>query len=211
MRKSKVFVALVAALFGVLLLLIVLPGASKTLAQSSQQGTMAATMAATEADITAQCEALRTVPKVAATAAPEGTAAAEAEIARPSNPGGPGEALKLIGDPKAGEKVFVDNCQKCHGEQGVGGIANPGSDDGTIPELNPIDETMIDPDPLVFACNIDLFVEHGSVPSGPSPKETMQPWGDNKQLTSQQIADVISYVITLNGQTPATAVPTAAK
>ncbi len=89
-----------------------------------------------------------------------------AEVARPSNAGGPGEAIDLTGDPKAGEQVFADNCQKCHGEKGVGGVDNPGSDDGTIPPLNPIDETMVDKDPKVFATNIDLFIEHGSTPEG---------------------------------------------
>ncbi|HVO69706.1 MAG TPA: cytochrome c, partial [Aggregatilineaceae bacterium] len=131
-------------------------------------------------------------------------AEAAPEIARPSNPGGPGPALKLVGDPKAGAQVFVDNCQKCHGEQGQGGVANPGSDDGTIPELNPIDDTIKNDDLQVFACNVDLFVEHGSVPSGPSPKETMTPWGDDAKLTPQQIADVIAYVIQLNSESAAT-------
>ena len=92
------------------------------------------------------------------------------EIARPSNPGGPGSAIGLSGDVKAGATVFVDNCQKCHGEKGAGGSENPGSTDGTIPPLSPIDETMIDKDPKTFAYNIDLFIEHGSTPEGPSPK-----------------------------------------
>ena len=120
------------------------------------------------------------------------------EIARPSNPGGPGAAIGLTGDIKAGEKVFVHNCQKCHGEQGVGNIANPGSTDGTIPPLGPIDETLIDKDLKVFATNLDLFIEHGSTPEGPSPKEKMPAWGDEQKLTPQQIADVVAYLIGLN-------------
>ncbi len=107
-------------------------------------------------------------------------------------------AIGLTGDVNAGEQVFVDNCQKCHGEQGVGDVANPGSTDGTIPPLNPIDETMVDPDLKVFAYNIDLFIEHGSTPEGPNPKEKMPAWGDEKKLTPQQIADVIAYLISLN-------------
>ncbi len=181
------------------------------------QSTEAATMAATEEDYGAACEALRTVQKPIETPAADATAAATesepVEIARPSNPGGPGPALALIGNPEAGAKVFVDNCQKCHGEQGQGNVANPGSDDGTIPALNPIDETIADVDARVFACNIDLFVEHGSKPAGDNPQQTMTAWGDESKLTPQQIADVISYVITLNGGTPlppATAEPTAA-
>jgi mono/diheme cytochrome c family protein len=120
------------------------------------------------------------------------------ETARPSNPGGPGPALNLTGNFPAGEQVYVDNCQKCHGPQGTGGVDNPGSDDGTIPPLNPIDETMASADAKVFAYNSDLFVEHGSTPSGPNPKQTMAAWGDDQKLTPQQIADVIAYVISLN-------------
>src|SRR5689334_16238125 len=79
-------------------------------------------------------------PTTAAAAPTTATAAqtvatATVEVARPTNPGGPGPALALTGNIKAGEKVYVDNCQKCHGEKGVGGVANPGSDDGTIPPL----------------------------------------------------------------------------
>jgi mono/diheme cytochrome c family protein len=120
------------------------------------------------------------------------------EVARPSNPGGPGPALSLTGDATAGAKIYVDNCQKCHGPQGTDGVDNPGSDDGTIPPLNPIDETMVNPDLKVFAYNIDLFLEHGSTPEGPNPKQTMPAWGDDQKLTPQQIADVIAYVISLN-------------
>lgn len=120
------------------------------------------------------------------------------EVARPSNPGGPGSAIGLTGDPKAGGQVFVDNCQKCHGEQGIGNVPNPGSDDGTIPPLNPIDETLIDPDLTVYATNLDLFLEHGSTPAGSNPKEKMPAWGDEQKLTPQQIADVIAYVLSLN-------------
>ncbi len=208
MRTRNMLILLAATLFVVLLMMASQAGTQKTAAATSN-----ATMAATEEDYGAACEALRTVPKVKAT--PQAGATPEEgaeEIARPSNPGGPGEALKLTGDPKAGAKIFVDSCQKCHGEAGVGGIKNEGSDDGTIPELNPIDETLVDNDLKVFACNLDLFLEHGSVPSGPSPKETMQPWGDEKLLPPQQIADVISYVMSLNGASPtATPAPTAKK
>ena len=139
---------------------------------------------------------------VVPTSAPATAATAEpaVEVARPSNPGGPGPALQLTGDPVAGKQIFVDNCQKCHGENGVGGVQNPGSDDGTIPELNPIDDTMVSADAKVFAYNIDLFVEHGSTPEGPNPKQTMPAWGDTKKLTPQQIADVIAYIISLNGK-----------
>jgi len=120
------------------------------------------------------------------------------EVARPTNPGGPGAAIGLTGDLAAGKKVYTANCLKCHSENGIGGVKNPGSEDGTIPPLNPIDATLVSKDAKVFATNLDLFMEHGSKPKGPSPKEVMVAWGDDKKLTPQQIADVIAYVISLN-------------
>jgi mono/diheme cytochrome c family protein len=208
MRNRNVFIVSAAI---VLVMLVLFSAQAPGRRLSAAQAT--ASEAATEEDYGAACEAMRTVPKATPAAQPtaEGTAQAEeVEIARPSNPGGPGQALKLTGDPKAGEKIYVDNCQKCHGDQGQGNVKNPGSDDGTVPELNPIDETITDVDPMVYACNIDLFVEHGSVPSGPKPEQTMPAWGDEHKLTDQQIADVISYVMSLNGVTQATPAPTAA-
>src|ERR1700686_588300 len=96
-------------------------------------------------------------------AAPTATAAVTvAPPVRPSNPGGPGAAIKLTGDAKAGVDVYVANCKKCHGDQGKGGVSNPGSSDGTVPALNPIDSTLISSDPAVYATNLDLFIEHGS-------------------------------------------------
>jgi len=50
-----------------------------------------------------------------------------------------------------------------------------------------------------FAREIDLFIQHGSRPSGPNPMLSMVPWGDAKRLTQQQIADVEAYVMQLNG------------
>jgi mono/diheme cytochrome c family protein len=112
----------------------------------------------------------------------------------------PGAAItqNLKGDPAAGEKVFVDNCEKCHGKQGTGGIENPGSTDGTIPSLNPIDQAMGAGNRQVFATSLDLFIEHGSTPDGTNPKNVMDAWGDSGKLTPQQIADVIAYIIGLN-------------
>jgi mono/diheme cytochrome c family protein len=106
----------------------------------------------------------------------------------------------LTSDVKAGETVFTANCKKCHGDQGVGGVQNPGSTDGTIPPLNPIDSTLIASDPTMYATNLDLFLEHGSTPAGPNPKEKMPAWGDTQKLTAQQIADVIAYIISLNSK-----------
>lgn len=126
------------------------------------------------------------------------TPEATEEAAKPSNAGGPGPALSLTGDAKAGAQVYVDTCKKCHGDEGKGGVNNPGSTDGTIPPLNPIDDTIANKDPKAFATNVDLFIEHGSTPEGEKPENVMKAFGDQKLLTSQQIADVIAYVISLN-------------
>ncbi len=120
------------------------------------------------------------------------------EIARPSDPGDAGSAVDLTGDAEAGAQIFVDNCQKCHGEAGQSGVDNPGSDDGTVPPLNPIDETLINSDPHTYATNLDLFIEHGWTLEGDSPQQTMPAWGDEGKLTPQQIADAIAYIMSLN-------------
>ena len=87
---------------------------------------------------------------------------------------------------------------KCHNAQGKGGIANPGSEDGTVPALNPIDLTMYSKAYKEFAQNIDLFIEHGSTPEGKNPPLQMPAFGAQRLLTQQQIADVIAFVIGLN-------------
>ncbi len=120
------------------------------------------------------------------------------EVAKPSNGGGTGPAVNLTGDANAGAQIFTQNCQQCHGAEGKGGVPNPGSDDGTVPPLNPIDSTLKSSDYKTFASNIDLFIEHGSKPEGSNPTLQMKPFGDQKLLTPQQIADVIAYVISLN-------------
>jgi mono/diheme cytochrome c family protein len=130
-----------------------------------------------------------------ASATPNATGA---DIARPSNPGGPGPAVDLTGNADSGKEIYVANCQACHGVEGVGGILNPGSDDGTIPPLKPIDDTLVNSDPKIYATNLDLFIEHGSTPAGSIPNFFMPAWGDRGALNPQQIADVIAYIISLN-------------
>jgi|WetSurMetagenome_2_1015567.scaffolds.fasta_scaffold53661_2 mono/diheme cytochrome c family protein len=120
------------------------------------------------------------------------------QVPRPSNPGGPGKAISLTGDPAAGATVFSANCVTCHGEAGKVGVTNPGSTDGTVPALNPIDPLLKNADAKIFAQNIDLFIQNGSTPDGPNPFRTMPAWGDQNVLTQQQIADVIAYLISLN-------------
>jgi mono/diheme cytochrome c family protein len=133
-----------------------------------------------------------------ATETPAPPGAPTPEPARPSNPGNPGPAASLAGDANRGKPDFGQYCSICHGPEGVLGYPNPGSEDGAVPELNPIDPTIANPDPKVFAANVDLFVEHGSVPDGPNPSLLMPSFGDQKMLTDQQIADIIAYIIQLN-------------
>ncbi len=120
------------------------------------------------------------------------------EPAQPSNAGGPGAAASLTGDPAQGQIVFGLYCAACHGPEGVQGVPNPGSGDGSVPPLNPIDSTLVNADPKIFAANVDLFVEHGSTPEGDGPMIVMPAFGDGKLLSDQQIADVIAYVMSLN-------------
>ena len=117
----------------------------------------------------------------------------------PSVPGGPGAAATLAGNPDVGRPEFGLYCAACHGPEGVQGRPNPGSDDGVVPPLNPIDPTIANPDPHVFAANQDVFIQHGSVPSGPEPLLAMPAFGDRNMLSQQQIADIMAYVMSLNG------------
>ncbi len=118
--------------------------------------------------------------------------------AQPSISGQPGTAASMTGSADGGKALFGKYCAACHGPEGVQGVSNPDSDDGTVPTLNPIDPTIANADPKVFAANIDRFIEHGSVPSGPSPLIMMPAFGDGHLLTNQQIADIIAYLIALN-------------
>lgn len=132
------------------------------------------------------------------TATPLPPGAPTPEPARPSEPGGLGSAATMTGNAAQGRSDFGLYCAPCHGPAGVQGIPNPGSDDGSVPGLNPIDPTIASRDPKTVAANVDLFIEHGSVPEGPSPLLMMPSFGDSKMLSPQQIADLIAYVMSLN-------------
>ena len=112
---------------------------------------------------------------------------------------GTGMAVTIIGSAEHGAIIFAGTCSSCHGPQGTGGIANPGSKDGTIPPLNPIDRDLFSPDPKAFAEKIDPYIQHGSRPEGPNPQVSMLPFGDSNALTQQQIADIEAYILSLNG------------
>jgi mono/diheme cytochrome c family protein len=124
--------------------------------------------------------------------------AASSGAPKPSNSGPAGAAVGLTGNATAGAEIFATNCVACHGDQGKGGVTNPGSKDGTVPALNPIEEEFKGSDVKTFITNMDLFIEHGSTPAGDSPALKMQAFGDQKTLTAQQIADVLAYLVSLN-------------
>jgi mono/diheme cytochrome c family protein len=138
----------------------------------------------------------RPAPEAAPT--PLSPGAPTPEPARPSMPGEVGNAVSLAGDADRGRPAFGRYCARCHGPEGVQGVCNPGSDDGSVPTLNPIDPTIANVDPKLFGTNVDLFIEHGSIPEGSAPMIMMPSFGDSNMLTDQEIADLIAYVIGLN-------------
>ena len=164
-------------------------------AAPTQKATSPATSAPT---VTAAASAAASAPTSATSAAGAGSAGASSGVPRPSNPGGPGDAVSLTGNASSGAQIFAANCVTCHSAEGKGGIPNPGSDAGSCPALNPINPALKSSDHTTFVTNLDLFIQHGSTPAGPGPTFTMPPWGDRNALTQQQIADVIAYVISLN-------------
>ncbi len=102
--------------------------------------------------------------------------------------------LALKGDANAGKTVFANSCITCHGVEGKGGIPNPGSTDGTIPELKPIDEEF------GTAPAIVKVLEEGSKPEGEKVEKEMPAFGQEKSLTDQQMADVTAYILSINGK-----------
>jgi mono/diheme cytochrome c family protein len=140
-----------------------------------------------------------TPPPAEPTATPLPPGAPTPQPARPSEPGGPGPAASQHGNSGQAKLVFGQTCAFCHGGEGILGVPNPGSDDGRVPPLNPIDPTIANSDPATFSVNLDLFIEHGSVPAGPGPQIMMPAFGDSQMLTTSAIADVIAYCMQLNG------------
>ncbi len=133
------------------------------------------------------------LPLPAAAAGPPSTK----PVKMPSGP--PGPAAYVIGSPERGVVVFTQVCISCHGPLGTDNIPNPGSVDGKIPPLNPINRNLFNKDPQVFAQNVDRFIQHGSIPEGPKPQFHMLPFGDDHSLTQQAISNVEAYVMQLNG------------
>ena len=113
-----------------------------------------------------------------------------------------GPASTIHGDAVAGGPKFAAMCASCHGDSGALGITNPGSTDGTIPVLNPLDPGFSadsQGDAAIFARELDVFVQHGSRPAGDNPLITMPGFGDHQLLPQSDIADIEAYIMQLNG------------
>ena len=110
----------------------------------------------------------------------------------------PGPAADMIGNVAHGALLFQQDCESCHGTNGKGGIANPGSESGQVPALAPIQKNLFSENPQTFAEDIDRYIQHGSVPKGNSPALHMFGYGDSYTLTQQQIANIEAYILNLN-------------
>ena len=110
-----------------------------------------------------------------------------------------GQAAYIIGNAGHGADIFKQKCESCHGPEGTDKIPNPGSDDRFIPALNHIDPELFSKYPETFSEKIDVFIQHGSTPSGPNPQFHMLAFGDEHTLTQQQIANIEAYILQLNG------------
>ncbi|RQW88004.1 MAG: hypothetical protein EHM79_06695, partial [Geobacter sp.] len=106
----------------------------------------------------------------------------------------PGKAAFIIGSAEHGALLYEKNCTSCHGPRGAGQVPNPGSTDGTVPALNPVDRNLFNENPQFFASNIDLAIQYGSQPAGPHPALVMP-----AALTQEEIADLEAYILALNG------------
>jgi ubiquinol-cytochrome c reductase cytochrome b subunit len=123
--------------------------------------------------------------------------------------GPPGRAAYLVGQtvhgisslgaPMHGQLLYDRWCAKCHGSDGRDDVNNPGSARGMVPPLNPIAQSLYSKNPLVFAENIDRYIQHGSIPNGPHPEKYMPAFGGDLMLTQEMISEVEAYVLKLNG------------
>lgn len=143
-------------------------------------------------------EAARPVQETKTSTVPFTAGAGQTSSSSPPMKGLPGSAAYIIGGAERGIGLFKKNCSACHGEEGITKVPNPGSDEGKVPDINPIDRELFNPEARTFAENIDKYIQHGSVPSGPNPVIRMPAFGDTNTLTQQEIANIEAYVLRLN-------------
>jgi ubiquinol-cytochrome c reductase cytochrome b subunit len=108
----------------------------------------------------------------------------------------PGRAATTIGSAGHGAVLFAQYCASCHGADARGGMPNPGSPLGRVPSLNPVPGQLASSEPEVFALNIDRVLQNGVEGSGAL---SMPAFGDTSTLSQADLADVIAYVMRLNG------------
>jgi len=111
----------------------------------------------------------------------------------------PGKAAFIIGSAEHGAVLFDLNCSSCHGVAGAVMVPNPGSTDGFVPLLQPIDRKLYNESPQLFASAIDLIIQHGSRPNGPHPALIMPAFGATRALTQEELAHLEAYILELNG------------
>jgi mono/diheme cytochrome c family protein len=143
-------------------------------------------------------------PAAAAPTGPPGPTPDSSIVSTPPGPG-PSIASHQIGGADHGAELFVLYCQECHGARGVTGVDNPGSADGTVPSLDPIDPAIVGKSRQEFVNGLDDFLQNGSVPSATtstpnaSPRLKMPSFGNTYALSQPQIADLEAYVMKVNG------------
>jgi mono/diheme cytochrome c family protein len=145
-----------------------------------------------------------TGPAVAAPAGPPGPTP-DSSIVSTSPVPGPSVASHQIGGADHGSTLFALYCVECHGEKGAKGVENPGSVDGEVPSLNPIDPEIKGKTPQEFVDGLDAYLQNGSMPEAATstpnagPRLKMPSFGNTYALTEPQIADLEAYAMRLNG------------
>ena len=144
-------------------------------------------------------------PAVAAPSGPPGPTPDSSIVV--DGPGaGASVASRQIGGAEHGSTLFVLYCVECHGDKGIKGVENPGSADGEVPPLNPIDPEVKGKTAQAFVDGLDGYLQNGSVPEPPDsaptavPRLKMPSFGNTYALTQPQIADLEAYVMQLNGE-----------
>jgi ubiquinol-cytochrome c reductase cytochrome b subunit len=141
---------------------------------------------------------------VAAPTGPPGPTPESSIVSTPPVPG-PSVASLQVGGAEHGSTLFVLYCVECHGAKGVKGVENPGSVDGEVPSLNPIDPAVKGKTTQEFVDGLDAFLQNGSVPGAATstpnaePRLKMPSLGNTYALTQPQIADLEAYLMRLNG------------
>ncbi len=105
-------------------------------------------------------------------------------------------SVNIIGNKDHGAVLFHQSCIMCHGP--FGDTKSPGfAAPKGVPSLNPIDRDVFDPNAQAFIGHIDQFIQRGvpNTEGGPN----MPDFGVSHALTQAQIADIESYVLSLNG------------